>query len=141
MRAETNLFNLKHDSKMSVKAAAKDLCNILYNQKGQYEVGFMVGGYTVQEGPCLFDVDGYGSILPEKFASVGSGSVFAIGVLEAKYSEDLTVKKGMDVAMLAVRSALLRDIATGNGIDVVGITKDGYERKFYSIEKDPIAKK
>ena len=45
----------------------------------------------------------------------------------------------MKICAVAVRSAIIRDIASGNGIDVVGITKDGFTRKFYPIEKDPMA--
>ncbi|MHA1727816.1 MAG: proteasome subunit beta [Promethearchaeota archaeon] len=139
LRAETNLYNLKNKFKINVKATATLLSNILFSKRGFYQVGLILGGFSSGgEGPALFDVGGYGSLLPEKMCSVGSGSPFAIGVLEAKYSEDLTVEQGMNICAAAVRSAIIRDVASGNGIDVVGIKKDGYERKFYPINKDPL---
>ena len=140
MRAETNLLVLKfNDQPVKVNTAASLLSNILYSNKGFFQVGLIMAGYTEGEGPALFDIGGYGSKLPEKMCSVGSGSPFAIGVLEAKYSDDITVERGMKICAAAVRSAIIRDVASGNGIDVVGITKDGYNRKFYPISKDPLA--
>ena len=139
LKAETNLYNLKKDKQISVKSAANLLSNILFNNRGLFQVGLILGGYTKDEGPELFDIGGLGSLLPDKFCSVGSGSPYAIGVLESKYTEDLTVEQGMKICAGAVRSAIIRDIASGNGIDVVGITKDGFTRKFYPIEKDPLA--
>ena len=76
--------------------------------------------------------------MPEKITAIGSGSPFAIGVLEAKWNENLTVDEGINVAAAAVRSSIIRDVFTGNGIDVVGIRKDGYEQKFFDIETDPL---
>lgn len=138
LKSETTIYNLRNTTPISVKAAATYLSGVLHYNKGAFQVGLLVGGYTEADGPVLFDLGGYGSILPEKFASVGSGSPFAIGVLEAKYSEELTVEQGMKICVAAVRSAVIRDIASGNGIDVVGVTKDGYNRKFYPIDKDPL---
>lgn len=137
LKAETELYNMRNPKDISVKAAANLLSNILYQKKGWYQVGLILGGATEEENG-LYDVGGYGSILPEKFCSVGSGSPFALGVLEAQYSEGVTVEKGMDIAAAAVRSAVIRDIASGNGIDVVGIKKDGVIKKNYSISEDPL---
>ncbi|MCP4763721.1 MAG: proteasome subunit beta [archaeon] len=140
LRAETNIYNLKGPSPITVKGAATLLSNILYQKKGFYEVGHILGGMDV-DGGGLFDLGGYGSILPDKYCSVGSGSGFAIGVLEAKWREDLTVEEGMKICAIAVRSAIIRDIASGNGIDVVGIKIDSFERKFFPITKDILSDK
>lgn len=137
LKAETELYNMKNPKNISVKAAATLLSNILYQKKGWYQVGLILGGVG-SDGPGLYDIGGYGSVLPEKFCSVGSGSPFALGVLEAQYSDDLTLEEGMKVAAAAVRSAVIRDIASGNGIDVVGIKKDEYIEKSYSISEDPL---
>jgi proteasome beta subunit len=114
---------MQNNKPIGVGATAKLLQNILYNNKGYFEVGHILGGYTESEGPQLFDIEGYGSVLPEDYVSVGSGSLFAIGILETEWKPDLTLEQGMNLCVKAVRSALCRDIATGNGIDVVGIGK------------------
>jgi len=135
IKAETNLFQIEHNIKIPVIVAGNILRNILYQNKGYFEVGLILGGITESEGPKLYDIEGYGSIIPEKYCAVGSGAVYAIGVLEAKYKEDMSVEEGMKIAALAVRSALLRDIFSGNGIDVVGIKLDSFKREFFPIEQ------
>jgi proteasome beta subunit len=39
----------------------------------------------------------------------------------------MTINEGAKLAVRALRAALQRDAMTGNGIDVVKITKEGYK--------------
>jgi len=135
MRAEAQLFEMKRKRKIPVKALAHMLANMLFrNKQTPYEVGLIMGGYTDDEGPALFDLDELGSILPEDFTSVGSGSPFCIGVLEANWKPNLTPEEGKTLAIKAVQAAIARDINTGNGVDVVVITKDGYKFDFIPVK-------
>ena len=90
-----------------------------------FEVGLILGGVTEEEGPTLLDIGAYGSILPEPFCAVGSGQNFSYGVLEAKYKENLTIEEGKKIVQAAITSSIIRDMASGNGIDIVVVTKDG----------------
>jgi proteasome beta subunit len=90
-----------------------------------FEVGLILGGVTEEEGPTLLDLGAYGSILPEKFCAVGSGQNFSYGVLEAKFKDDLTIEEGKKIVQTAVTSSIIRDMASGNGIDIAIIKKDG----------------
>ncbi|MCK5625763.1 proteasome subunit beta, partial [Candidatus Bathyarchaeota archaeon] len=65
------------------------------------------------------------SLIPDKYATVGSGAQIAVGVLEESYRDGLTLEEGRDLALRAMRSAIKRDIASGNGIDLLLISKDG----------------
>ncbi|MHA1519790.1 MAG: proteasome subunit beta [Promethearchaeota archaeon] len=131
LKAETEIYQLRNSKAIAVTAAVKLLQNILYNKKGFYQVGHILGGYSESEGPKLFNVEGYGSLLEEQYTSIGSGSPFALGVLETEWKENLTVNDGIHLAVKAVRSAIIRDIASGNGVDVVVIQKG----------KEPITKR
>ena len=137
LRAETTLYQLKEERPIKVKSAGKILSNILYrNKMFPYQVGLMLGGFTEEEGPVLLDIGAYGSILPDKFCAVGSGQNFSYGVLEAKYKDDLTTEEGKDIITKAISSSIIRDMASGNGIDIAIIKKDGpAERIFISIKK------
>ena len=98
-----------------------------------FQVGHLLGGYTDKDGAKIYDIGGYGSLLEEDYASVGSGSTFAIGILETEWKENiLTPEEGMNLAAKAVRSAIIRDMASGNGIDIVAILKGGkvIEKRF-----------
>jgi proteasome beta subunit len=135
LRAEIEIYTLKNGF-MKITQAAKLLQNILYNNKGEYEVGLILGGYTELDGPKIYDIEGYGSMLDENYTSSGSGSLYAYGVLETEWREDLSVEEGMKICMRAVRSAIIRDVFSGNGIDIVAISKSGVVEKSYSIS-DP----
>ncbi|TFH31346.1 MAG: proteasome subunit beta [Promethearchaeota archaeon] len=123
LKAETEIYRLRNSKQIAVSAAAKLLQNILYNKKGFYQVGHILGGYTEAEGSKLYNIEGYGSILSEQYTSIGSGSPFALGVLETEWKENLSAEDGIHIAVKAVRSAIIRDIASGNGIDVVVLQK------------------
>jgi proteasome beta subunit len=137
LRAETALYQLKEEKPIKVKSAGKLLSNILYqNKMYPFQVGLILGGVTEEEGPILLDIGAYGSILPEKFCAVGSGQNFSYGVLEAKYKEDLTIKQGKEIIIKAITSSIIRDMASGNGIDIAVVKKKGpAEKEFISIKE------
>jgi proteasome beta subunit len=137
LKAETTLYHLKEEKSIPVKSAGKLLSNILYqNKMYPFQVGLILGGVTEVEGPVLLDIGAYGSILPEKFCAVGSGQNFSYGVLEAKYKDNLTIKEGKELIIKAITSSIIRDMASGNGIDIAVIKKEGpAERDFISIKE------
>jgi proteasome beta subunit len=136
LKAETTIYQLAHDDKpILVKSAAKMLSNILYQNKlFPFQVGLMLGGVTEEEGPSLLNISAYGSILPQPYCAVGSGQNFSFGVLEAKYNENLTIDEGKEIVKKAVTSSIIRDMASGNGIDIAVIYKDkSADREFVPI--------
>jgi proteasome beta subunit len=135
LRAETTLYQLKKEKPIKVKSAGKMLSNILFqNKMYPFQVGLILGGVTEEEGPILLNLGAYGSILPDKFCAVGSGQNFSYGVLEAKYKDGLSISAGKEIIKKAVTSSIIRDMASGNGIDIAIIKKDGpAERDFISI--------
>ena len=137
LKAETSLYQLKEEKPIKIRSAGKLLSNILYqNKMYPFQVGLILGGVSEEEGPVLLDIGAYGSILPEKFCAVGSGQNFSYGVLEAKYKDNLTIKEGKDIIIKAITSSIIRDMASGNGIDIAVIKKEGpAEREFISIKE------
>jgi len=129
MKAELKLFAIQNHRKISVQGAATLLGNILQGSKYfPYYVQLIIAGYD-ETGPKIFTLDAIGSVEEEKkFFSTGSGSPFALGVLEDKYKEGLSIEEGAKLAARAIRAAIERDIGSGGkGIDIVSITKDGFK--------------
>jgi proteasome beta subunit len=87
----------------------------------------IVGGVDIR-GPHIFFLDDAGSVVEDDFLSSGSGSPVAYGYLEAAYREDLSEEEAIGIAVKAIRSAIMRDVATGDGIDVVVISDKGLKR-------------
>jgi proteasome beta subunit len=102
-------------------------------------VQLLIGGFD-REDVKLFSLDPIGGLIEEKMAATGSGSPVAYGILEQEYSENKSVQDNVPIAIKALSSALKRDSATGDGIDVVVITKDGF-RKYGDSEVKAIADK
>lgn len=135
IKAEIKLKDIQTGRRTTVKETANLLAGLLYQNIRRMSmvpgiVGFILGGFD-EEGPSLYELGVDGSVTKfDEFASDGSGSVYAIGVLETLYQEGLSVDEGVKLAVKAINASLKRDIATGNGIDVLKITKDGVQHVF-----------
>jgi len=122
--AYAKLFELNNGRQISVKATAKTMSNLLFQRRFfPYFTQTIVGGVD-DKGPDLYTLDPMGSLIPDKYATVGSGAQIAVGVLEESYRDGLTLEEGRDLALRAMKSAIKRDIASGNGIDILLISKD-----------------
>ena len=124
IQAEASLYEMNNKERMSTKAAAHLLANVLQGSKYfPYLVQMLIGG--MDKKAALYTLDPVGGLIEEKMASTGSGSPMAYGVLELEYFEDKTVKENIPIALKALSSAMGRDCATGDGITMVTITADG----------------
>ena len=135
LAAEAKLFEIQRGRPIRVKALTRLLSNIMFQGRGAYMLGSLVGGFD-DEGPQVFYTDFVGSVIPDNYVTNGSGSPVALGVLEAEYKEDLPKKKAIELAVRAIAAAIERDAATGNSILVSVIDKDGYQE----IPKETIMK-
>jgi len=125
MEAYTHLFDLDVGRPISVKSAAKLMSNLLFGRRlAPLITQTLVGGID-EEGPSLYVLDVLGSVIPDNYAVVGSGTEIAIGVIEEGYKESMTMEEAKELFTKAVKSAISRDIMSGDGIDFLVITKDG----------------
>ena len=130
IQAELRLKDLQTKRITNVKEAANLLAGMVFSNFRRMSMmpainGFLLGGKD-DEGFYAYEIGIDGSIMKvDEFTSDGSGSFFAIGVLEAEYKKDLSVDEGVRLATRAINAAIQRDTATGNGIDVVAITNAG----------------
>jgi len=125
VEAYANLFNLDAGRPIPVRSVAKLLSNLLFNQRMIPLITQTIVGGLDEEGAGLYVLDVLGSVLPDKFAAVGSGAEIAIGVLEEAYRDGMSVKEARALVTRAVKSAVSRDIMSGDGLDFLLITKDG----------------
>lgn len=128
INVECSLYQVRRGKPISVGAAATVLSNYLnQNRFTPYYVQLLVGGVDAQ-GPSVYSVDAAGgATLEENFVSTGSGSLTAYGVLEDRYTKDMNESDAVNLAVRALRAAMRRDSASGEGYNVVVITKDKFE--------------
>ena len=133
VEAYAKLFELDNGRPMTVKSTAKVMSNLLFGRRLIPLITQTIVGGMDDEGPSIYVLDVLGSVLPDKFAAVGSGAEIAIGVLEEGYKENMPVKEAKELVFRAVKSAVSRDIMSGDGVDFLTITKEGVQeesRKF-----------
>lgn len=128
INVECSLYQVRRGKPISVGAVATVLSNYLnQNRFTPYYVQLLVGGVDAQ-GPSVYSVDAAGgATLEENFVSTGSGSLTAYGVLEDRYTKDMNESEAVNLAVRALRAAMRRDSASGEGYNVVVITKDKFE--------------
>jgi proteasome beta subunit len=124
VEAQANLFSMEVGRPISVRAASKLMSNILFNRRYTPLITQTIVGGLDEGGASLYVLDVLGSLIPDKYAVVGSGTEIAVGVLEESYKEGLSVEEAKPLVTRAIKSAISRDAMSGDGIDFLIITKD-----------------
>ncbi|MDE1811797.1 MAG: proteasome subunit beta [Thaumarchaeota archaeon] len=122
-KAERRLIELRRGFPLTIKEATRLIANITYSGLRNYQpyyVELLVAGVD-KDGAHVFAADMSGAITEEDFASSGSGSPIAYGVLESLYNKDITNKQASEIASRAVSAAMERDPGSGNGINILAI--------------------
>ena len=133
IRAELKLKLIRTERECSVKEAANLLSMMVYNNIRKLSLipgisHFLIGGKD-ESGFHIYDLAPDGSIVDvDDYTTSGSGSVMVYGVLETLYDKKISVEEGVKLALKSINAAVQRDIASGDGIDIVSITKDGVKK-------------
>ena len=136
LRAEVNLYEARRGEQMSMTALSTLLSNLL-GSGGFLIVAPILGGVD-HEGAHIYSFDPLGSMMEEKYTVSGSGSQFALGVLEQEYDDSLSVEEARVVAATALNSATERDTGTGYGMHIAEVTADGVEIDQYDEIADAL---
>jgi len=125
VEAYANLFRLDANRPIPVKSAAKLMSNLLFSRRLFPLITQTIVAGMDDEGASLYVLDVLGSVIPDKYSAVGSGAEIAMGVLEQGYKEDLTIEDAKDLVTRAIKSAISRDVMSGDGIDLLTVTGEG----------------
>lgn len=91
----------------------------------------IVGG--VQTIPEIYTLDPLGSLLPDNYAAVGTGAELALGLIDSEYKKNMSEDTSKKLAIKAIKSSVQRDSASGDGIDILTITKKGIEQESMNL--------
>ena len=137
LKANARLYRLQRRLAMPVSAAARLVANLFFSYRLFPLMTRIIIGGIDSSGAHLFSIDPFGSITEEKYVATGSGSPIAYGILEERFKEDMALEEALPVVTQALRSAMKRDVATGDDLDIVVIDKNGY-RELSVEEKSKI---
>jgi len=85
----------------------------------------------------IYSIDEAGGLEKfDNFTSTGSGMVFALGVLEAEYKENMSEEEAKELAKKAILSAIKRDLGSGYGIEIWTLTKEGLKKELYEVKEE-----
>lgn len=129
VEAYANLFRLDANRPISVRSAAKVMSNLLFGRRLFPLITQTIVGGMDDEGASIYVLDVLGSVIPDKYAAVGSGAEIALGVLEQGYKEDMTIEDAKDLVTRAIKSAISRDVMSGDGVDFLTITGEGIDEE------------
>ncbi|MDD5147854.1 MAG: proteasome subunit beta [Candidatus ainarchaeum sp.] len=125
-KSQARLYEIERETKMTPNALVNFLSNILNaNRYYPFGVQFLIGGINKQSE--LYELTPDGGILKrDKFAVSGSGTEFAMTVLDQNYRETMEEQELVELAVRAVTAAKKRDIYSGGkSITVMVATRKG----------------
>jgi proteasome beta subunit len=132
IKAELRLKEMRDKRRSTVKEAANLTAMIAYKSIRQpsmiaFIAGTLLGGVNEDDTTELYSIEPAGNARKvEDFdANFSSGMPYILGFLERQYKKDMSIKEGVSLAIESIKSSSERDTASGHGIDVFTITKDG----------------
>ncbi len=124
MRALTKIRKMELKREIPPNSVAKMMSSLMYERR-YYPLltQVIVGG--VDGSSTIYTLDPLGSVLPDDYAAVGTGAEMALGVLDQEYKSKMKEKEAVALAVKSIKSAIMRDAASGDGIDVLIVDKNG----------------
>lgn len=131
--AQLKLDEIRRGKEATARKFANILSTLIYNNIRKFSpvlgiTAFLLGGKD-KNGFHLYQLGIDGSVTKfEDYTADGSGMIVVLGVMEALYKKDMLVKDGIKLAVQAINAAIQRDRGSGQGIDVITITKEGAKK-------------
>ncbi len=128
----TKLKELESRKPLRPNSVAKLMSTLMFeNRFAPLLTQVILGG--VADKPVVYVLDPLGSVIPDQYATVGTGEETAIAVVEAAYDPSMTQKDARDLLVSSIKAAISRDAMSGNGIDVMTLDRAGVREESISL--------
>eukprot|EP00301_Raphidiophrys_heterophryoidea_P006320 c12559_g1_i2.p1 GENE.c12559_g1_i2~~c12559_g1_i2.p1 ORF type:complete len:274 (-),score=84.53 c12559_g1_i2:118-915(-) len=124
--SELELHRLNTGKSSRVVTAMTLLKRMLFKYQGNVSAALVLGGVD-ETGPHLYSIYPHGSTDKLPYATMGSGSLAAMGVFEANYRPNMELEDAKRMVHQAVLAGVFNDLASGNNVDLCVLTKDKVE--------------
>ena len=132
VEALAKIRKLETRREMATNSVAKLMSVIMFERRYfPLLTQVIVGG--VQTRPEIYTLDPLGSLLPDNYAAVGTGAELALGLIDSEYKKNMSEDTSKKLAIKAIKSSVQRDSASGDGIDILTITKKGIEQESMNL--------
>ncbi|MBN1377236.1 archaeal proteasome endopeptidase complex subunit alpha [Candidatus Woesearchaeota archaeon] len=129
---------ITYDSPIDIKDIIKHIADIKqmctqYGGLRPFGVSLLIAGID-QDGPKLFETNPTGIFFEYYATAIGENSKRLKEILSKKYRPDLTIEKGLKIALDALKSVTKEKLSAGR-IGTAYITKEEKKLKSFSDEK------
>lgn len=123
MASNLELLRLSTGTQSRVATALTMTKRMLYRYQGHVSAALVLGGVDVH-GPHLYSIHPHGSTQRLPYTTMGSGSLAAMAVFEARYAEDMEEQDAITLVRDSIRAGIFNDLGSGSNVDVTVIRKN-----------------
>lgn len=120
--SQLELHRLYTNRVVRVATANRMLTQYLFRYQGYIGAALVLGGVDTT-GPHLYCIYPHGSSDTLPYATMGSGSLAAMGVFEAGYKKDMEEAEGIKLVRDAIAAGIFNDLGSGSNVDICVIRK------------------
>jgi len=120
--SQLELHRLATNSEPRVVTALTRLKQHLFKYQGHVSAALVLGGVDAT-GSYLYTVYPHGSTDKLPYATMGSGSLAAMAIFEAKYKENLDEKSAVALVDEAIQAGIFNDLGSGGNVDICILSK------------------
>lgn len=121
--SQLELHRLNTGRQVPVVAANTLLKQMLFRYQGHISAALVLGGVD-KTGPYIYSIHPHGSTDKLPYATMGSGSLAAMSVFEARWKPDMSEEEGKKLVRDAIAAGVFNDLGSGSNIDLCVIRKD-----------------
>lgn len=126
--SQLELHRLATKASPRVKTAMTRLKQHLYKYQGHVSAALVLGGVDAT-GSYLYTVHPHGSVDQLPFATMGSGSLAAMAIMEERYKDNMTEQEAIELVDLAIQAGIWNDLGSGGNVDICVISKEMFDKK------------
>ncbi|PIL34277.1 hypothetical protein GSI_03052 [Ganoderma sinense ZZ0214-1] len=115
------LHALSTGRKPRVVTAMTMLKQMLFRYQGHIGAALVLGGVDTT-GPQLFTIHPHGSTDKLPYVTMGSGSLAAMAIFEAKWRPNMERAEALDLVCAAISAGIFNDLGSGSNVDACVIT-------------------
>lgn len=120
------LHRLNSGRVVPVVVACRMLKQMLFRYQGYIGAALILGGVD-STGSHLYCIHPHGSTDKLTYTTMGSGSLAAMAVFEAKWKEDMSEEEAKLLVKEAIAAGIFNDLGSGSNVDICVIKKDCVE--------------
>jgi 20S proteasome subunit beta 2 len=120
--SQLNLHKLQTNREVRVDTALAMLKQYLFKYQGHVSAALILGGVDFT-GPSLYTVYPHGSTDKLPFVTMGSGSMAAMNIFEARFKPGMSRQEAIDLVADGVQAGIFNDLGSGSNVDVTVLEK------------------